>query len=446
MAEARNLRNMTVAQTPLLGEENTPLHADPVGATGFGGATPRHQTAFTPNPLATPQRMGLDGGATPRDGVSATPLRTPMRDNLSINPEGFGGQTPNDGRRSIKNTLRAGFANLPKPENNFELMVPEEEEAVEANEKQLSAEDAADRDARLKHQRELEEQRILARRSQAVKLGLPRPANVDPDELIRRFEPSTDGAESLVNAEVAQLLLHDSIAHPLPGTTRPGSAKSTYVSPDDTDIESARDAIHTELATLVGFPNANTDQIRDGLLALVKADSSDHEASSWHTVRKGLVLNTSSGEWVDPATLTDEQRVEGYSGQLTEIRELMIKEASKVQKAEKKLSVQLGGYQARFNALSKRLIDSFSELQAVQIDYESFSRLKISEEAAGPRRVAALQEEVEFLASRENKLQGRYQELDQDRRESEARVAALEERLMAEAEALNDAALAEMET
>ena len=40
--EARNLRNMVTAQTPLLGDENTPLHAGPGGGTGFEGATPRH--------------------------------------------------------------------------------------------------------------------------------------------------------------------------------------------------------------------------------------------------------------------------------------------------------------------------------------------------------------------------------------------------------------------
>jgi hypothetical protein len=42
MMEARNLHNMTIAQTPLLGDENTPIHVGPGGGTGFEGATPRH--------------------------------------------------------------------------------------------------------------------------------------------------------------------------------------------------------------------------------------------------------------------------------------------------------------------------------------------------------------------------------------------------------------------
>ena len=61
-----------------------------------------------------------------------------MRDNLSINPDnGFSSavQTPRENRMresASKRVLRAGFMNLPKPENNFELMVPEDEEDEEA--------------------------------------------------------------------------------------------------------------------------------------------------------------------------------------------------------------------------------------------------------------------------------------------------------------------------
>jgi pre-mRNA-splicing factor CDC5/CEF1 len=80
-----------------------------------------------------------------------------------------------------------------------------------------------------------------------------------------------------------------------------------------------------------------------------------------------------------------------------------------------------------------------------KVDYESFARLSINEAAAGPRRLEALSEEVEVLSRRERLLQERYAELDRERRDAESRVAVLEEKIMAEAEALNEAALAEME-
>ncbi|KAG7449056.1 uncharacterized protein BT62DRAFT_1002609 [Guyanagaster necrorhizus] len=453
MSEARNLRNMTIAQTPLLGEENTPLHAGPSGGTGFEGATPRHQVAFTPNPLATPLRAGGNVAATPRgDVVAGTPLRTPLRDNLSINPEGFNAveSTPREQRlhlNSSKRALQVGFMNLPKPENNFELMVPEdEEETGDADASTLSEIDAAERDALLKRIQEEEERKALARRSQAVRLGLPRPANVDADVMLRRFNSAEgDETERLINAELVRLLEHDSIAYPLPGTSRPGSTKSTYIMLADDDIDSAKQALHEELASLVGFPNASPAQIRDGLMRLAKADSFDDDSQSWAQIRKRLVFSPLSGEWVEPSELSAEERVSGYQALIAEAQETMTRDAAKAGKVEKKLGVTLGGYQARFAVLSKRVTDAFGELQKTHLDYESFARLRINEEAAGPRRVSALKEEVEVLARREQGLQERYAELVNEKREAEARVSALEEKLMAEAEVLNEAQLAAME-
>ena len=123
----------------------------------------------------------------------------------------------------------------------------------------------------------------------------------------------------------------------------------------------------------------------------------------------------------------------------------MAKEASKAAKAEKKLNIMLGGYQARSKALAKRITEAFNEMKKAKIDYERLVRLQTNETALAPARVAALKEEVEKLERRERTLQERYAELEMERRESQARVAALEEKVMAEAEALNEAALAEME-
>ncbi|ESK88419.1 hypothetical protein Moror_14741 [Moniliophthora roreri MCA 2997] len=458
LMEARNLRNMTIAQTPLLGEENTPLHTDKDGGTGFDSATPRHQVAFTPNPLATPLRGSADVSATPRgDGTvtAATPLRTPFRDNLAINPDGstMPGDTPREQylrQNSVKRALRAGFMNLPKPENNFELLVPEEEQedGEDAQKSQGFEIDAAERDARLKRIQEEEERKALARRSEVVRSGLPRPADVDAEALFERLSVSEDGevmqAQLLINRELAQLMLHDSIEHPIPGTSRPGGSKSAYQIPDDESMDAARAAIHHELASLVGFPQASPSQVREGLKSLASADEVD-DSASWATIRKTLAFDAKSRMWVDPAELSVDDRILGFSAFLEECRETMTREAQKAGKVEKKLGKILGGYQARGQALAKRVTDAFSELQKTHLDYQSFSRLQTSESAVGPRRLEALKEEVERLERRERMLQARYAELDSERKESEARVAALEEKLMEEAEALNEEALAQMD-
>jgi pre-mRNA-splicing factor CDC5/CEF1 len=446
---------MVQAQTPLLGDENTPLHTDPRGGTGFEGATPRHQVVFTPNPLATPLHGpgSVDPSATPISAsVNGTPLRTPMRDNLRINPEdrfSSVGDTPREQRmRAIdsKRSLKAGFMSLPKPANDYEVLIPEDEEDNETGANGLSVEDAAEIDARIKKKMAEEAELALARRSAPVRLGLPRPMNVDVDRLLRELHmndgPDDDltDARRLIDIEFAQLMQHDSIAYPVPGTARPGATQSYYEPPDDSDMATAKAEIHRELASLLGYPEASEEAIKRGVITLAQSEDVD-DSVSWARERERLAYNATTRTWVDPTTLSLELRVAGLSALLEQDRDAMLKEASRASKAEKKLNLTLGGFQMRGSALAKRITDKFAELQRTQIDLECFERLHVNETATAPRRVNALKEEVQRLENRERALQSRYQELQEEHRENEARVAAAEEQLMAEAEALNDEAL-----
>ncbi|KAA1474769.1 hypothetical protein DENSPDRAFT_841398 [Dentipellis sp. KUC8613] len=453
MLEARNLRNMTSAQTPLLGEENTPLHIAAAGGTGFEGATPRHQVAFTPNPLATP-RASVDGAPSTNGTVSATPLRTPLRDNLSINPDGttsFTGATPREQRMhadAAKRSLKSSFQSLPKPENNFELLVPDDEEEPTTNGAVLSEEDAAERDARLRRIREEEERKALARRSLALQRGLPRPPAVELDGLLKELSlsRSSDPAQSLIDQELARLLHHESLAYPLPGSTHTGGTASGYEHPPDAYIASAQAAVRSELAGVLGFPNATPEQIQEGILALAKANADtemDADATSWAQLRSRLVLDAATGRWVPATELDAEARHAGHAAALRAAKDTMAREAGRAAKVEKKLGVVLGGYVARSAELAARVTTAFGELQRGAIDLESFVRLRAAETAVGPARVTLLQEEVSKLERREGSLQAMYKELAEEKRSTENRIAALEERLMAEAEALNEAALAD---
>jgi len=254
-----------------------------------------------------------------------------------------------------------------------------------------------------------------------------------------------DQVQRLIDLEFVQLLEHDSIAHPLPGTIHPGSTQSSYEHPDDDHVAIARATIHAELARTLGFPDANEEQIKEGINLIVREEDVDLDAFGWAKIHSRLAYDAQSKTWVEPSTLSPEERIAGFSALLEEERETMSVQASKAAKTEKKLGVTLGGYQARSKVLAKRLTDAFAELQKTNIDLECFSRLSVNENAAGPRRVQALQEEVDRLEKRERLLQSRYRELDEDRREIGARLAAKEEMLMAEAEAVNEAALAAMD-
>jgi pre-mRNA-splicing factor CDC5/CEF1 len=354
---------------------------------------------------------------------------------------------------TTKRSLKESFKSLARPENNFELLVPDDEGEDDAESSQvLSEEDAAERDARIKRRKEEEERAALARRSQVVQRGLPRPPNVDLERLLKDLslvpvpESEQEAVQRLVDLELAQLMKHDSLAHSIPGTAHPGGTPSTYEPPPDSYVTAAKAAVHRELAGTLGFPNAPEDEVRNVVRALaVGDDAAVDESASWVRLRGTLVLDTASGSWVPGEDLDADARAAGYKTILEERRSAVAREAARAAKVEKKLGVVLGGYAARSEELGKRLGTASVAIREVAVEYESFARLQATESAMGPARVVTLKEEVDKLEGRERSLQSLYAELEKEKREVEGRVAALEERVMEEAEMLNEAALAEME-
>ena len=103
-------------------------------------------------PGRTPGMMTTPGHGGPMP--AGTPGATPIRDKLSINEETA--LVPADDRHSLKlyqkairDELQAGLGKLPVPRNDFQIVVPEDEQPVENDEEpKLTSEDQADVDAR----------------------------------------------------------------------------------------------------------------------------------------------------------------------------------------------------------------------------------------------------------------------------------------------------------
>lgn len=395
MLEARNLRDMTEQQTPLLGDENTPMRQAPGRGTGFEGATPRNTTAATPNPLATPFGRSREdpSGATPRAilGPGATPvpdgtpLRTP-RDNLAINadatPMTETGMTPRNAKAQAmqsRQKLRAGFQNLPAPKNEFELVDPEEETMPE-EERVLRKEDAAERDAKLAAARAEAERKAAARRSQAVKLGLPRPAQVDAEQLMAQLSlterrPDTEQeVDRLIALEMIQILQHDAVAHPVPGSSAlpPAGSRPQLAEMPDDELASARSLIHSELASSIGYPGASEAAVHAAI-----STSVDWEAfkQAWEPANEALAFDAQSSTWVDKSSLSADQIAAGLRVQIEDLRSQMTNDAAKAAKGEKKLEKILGGYQARAKKLGDQLRSTAEELGVSQTQMQTFTML-----------------------------------------------------------------------
>jgi pre-mRNA-splicing factor CDC5/CEF1 len=354
-----------------------------------------------------------------------------MRDTLSINDGEYSeyGATPRDEKSRLKaarRALAAGFASLPKPENNFELAEDEDEE-TEEEVAALTEEDAAERDARIKAAREREEQLELERRSSVVKKGLPRPIAVNAqailDDLNSTISQTDELSEAirLINLEMALLMRHDTLAHPLPGTSIPGGTASEYDMPEDEFVAAAKSAIHAELSSALGLPGATDDQVRLAIGATASEDPKAFE-HTWAEEKSGLVLEPSSRQWVEADSLSPQQLSAAYRAMIDSSRDKMIQQATVAAKAEKKLGKQLGGYVALNMKARQSITQLMDEIQSTKRDLETFNMLRSMEEAAAPSRLEKKRDEVASLEKRERDLQSRYAELLDERKERQAAI------------------------
>jgi len=390
--EIRNIRALTETQSSLLGGENTPLH-EGSGSTGFDGVTPRKHVVATPNPMATPMHQGSNGvGATPMrtpGGPGATPMRTP-RDNFTINQNEPGdtqlvGNTPREIKlreQAMRSKLKSRFAALPKPkEADFELVLPEEQEEVDGD-VELSEEDAAERDRRNQALREVAERAEFKRRTQVMQKNLPRPSIVDIDALLKSAN-NPDPIQAMIAEESALLIANDALRYSLPGAIVRGSSRPLEVF-DDEAMDKARLEIALEL------PSSNKDKIQQ-----------DFEAS-WEALHSTSLPGLAAYEEDE----IDERDTVAQA--FEKVQSTILSDAEKGNKLESKLAVHLGGYQKRAKMLRNKIVEASEALIDERIKLDSLQTLQIAEEAALPRRLGSLQEEVAFVKKREKEAQDQY--------------------------------------
>ncbi|CDU22316.1 related to CEF1-required during G2/M transition [Sporisorium scitamineum] len=442
MREARNLRLMSSAQTPLLGDANVDLHSSQSSVAQMPGS----HIPQTPNPLLTPslrdgQSLDLERDSRSQAGAS-TPQRTPLRDNLGLNVEDklqAGYETPRDLKRArnlAQSRLRQSLSSLPAPKNDFDIVVDDEEAEPEASSSRLdegapiSEEDAAERDARLARQAAEEQAKAEARRSQVVCRNLPRPADVDLARLNKHIESGyRDRVELLVARETAKLLHHDANVHPIAGGKHPEPESVQLESLSDAALAAARELMRAELAEQFGFPGASQEALQR--LVGASLDDDDEATQKLEGALKQRWLESRN----DKAGLVEE---------LASARARMAEAASQASKGEKTLLKVLGGYKARSEALSASAKEQYKALEEAAISRETFERLSREEQGGKAERLDSLRKEVERLASREGLAQTAYKALEDERNALQESCELLEMEInMRQAEALNEAALSQ---
>lgn len=350
LQSVRDIHALANEQSSLLGDVNTPLH-DSTFSSGI--ILPNHEIVQTPNALKT---------------IS----QTPRRDGLGVNKADIAA-TPRE-------VLRRGFESLPKPLNNFDIVMPEDDELrpATATDNELE-EDAGERARLLKIQEEEERQRELKRRSQVLQRGLPRPImEADEYEFAEFKAEKSSEINSEVASELSRLIISDNVQYPADGYPIPGDIVPSLA---DEDRKLALAEIEKELN-------------KDTLTTVVEKFGAQVEAQPY--VLPGLDYESDTEEDADVA----ERLVEG----LTELGE-------KCNKLEHKLSLTMGGYMKRQALLTKKYKEAFDAATELRKERLLHEDMKAMEAIGISSRLNQLQEEVNFLADAERRGQERYRDL-----------------------------------
>ncbi|XP_044726602.1 cell division cycle 5-like protein [Chrysoperla carnea] len=434
LQEAQNMMALTHVDTPLKGGLNTPLHN-----TDFSGVLPQAQSVATPNTvLATPFRSARSeagagtpssaGFLTPRSGAmvplgsqtQAVALPTPIRDKLNINPEeglDVGGtpQAYNSYMKNVKQQLLSGLNSLPTPKNDYEIVVPDQEDEEEPQPAQTGIEDQADVDARLQAELKAQRQRELALRSQVIQRDFPRPLEVN----LAVLRPPHDShsltdlqkAEELIKQEMVTMLHFDAVKDPI---TPPQQLGKKQV------VTQAQHLAYLEKHPYDNFEKLELDVARNMLkkeMEVVKQGmnhgdlSLDAYTQVWEECLAQVLFLPSQNRYTRANLASKKDRLESAEKRLEQNRNHMAKEAKQAAKMEKKLRILTGGYQSRVQALIKKIQDTFEQIEQASLELSTFKFLQDQEKAALPRRIAALTEDVNRQLERERELQARYGEL-----------------------------------
>ncbi|KAJ2520762.1 Pre-mRNA-splicing factor cef1 [Coemansia sp. RSA 1939] len=430
MNEALAQRAMAMQATPLLGGESTQRHTAHGEGTGFRAAMPQGGTTATPNPLATPFRSSALNDSGTRGSSKAQSV---FRDELGLNtPIQAVGATPRERKmasRGLREQLAHKLASLPKPKNEFEIVIPEpaastgEDNGASDAAKGVAAldigdsrdsgtsatvKDQADVELRMEQKRKREVEQELSRRSRCIQLDLPRPDMLAADmisassDLLSEEPNRLSKVLSMISDEMKSLILND--AHKYPVSDAPPLRYSEDAIqfediPDDL-IASSRALIEEELESMHQDLRDTYDQL-----------SGPSTSALWHMVESNDVWLPQERTYKPADQISAESLIEKYKSELARRREVMTEEAMRASKTERKLGVTLGGYQTRAKMLSENIATAFKEFEQAKIDTHAFNMLYVAEQAAIPARIEKAQDELRKVETREAHLQSKYQEL-----------------------------------
>nr|CAG4635322.1 EOG090X02CC [Artemia franciscana] len=434
MQEAHNLAALTNVETPLKGGANAP-----VVDTDFSGITPRRDVIATPNTvLGTPisqtflylvSKRSLMEGERSRPQGPAVGV-TPLRDRLSINPEEEMAIALADPKRAAqfqKERLRELFTSLPTPRNLIQLEVPEEEadEGKLARDK-ITIEDQEEIDARREAEIRSKYEAEWRKRSKVIQRNLPRPNDINTNILRPQGQEATNPlqrAEELIKREMLTMEYYDAIKNPTESQSISQSAAVQYLERNpydnfsDKDLQAMR---YRKISPAVPFSElqmAAAMKLLAAEMEIVKNGMNHGDLSQdaynqvWEECLAQVLYLPNQGRYTRASLVSRKDRVDALEKRLENNRNHMANEAKRAGKLEKKLRILTAGYQGRVTTLAKQFEELVQQYDSATLEVDAFSRLRLNESEAIPRRLQVLEDDVEKQKQREKDLQSEYDSL-----------------------------------
>lgn len=239
------------------------------------------------------------------------------------------------------------------------------------------------------------------RRTQVLQRHLPRPSVVDVDSLVENASKVSDTPEGAIAKEMALLITNDAFKYPSPGTKVIGSSRPLEVFDDDS-LNRARLEIALEMPSDGGeerqrsFVEAWT-KIHDSSPLPGLASYVDDENEKQKVLTRAFDVSLCKLPLSHSFSLTH--------GVQKSLQTSVLEDAQTGNSLEKKLALHYGGYQQRANTLRQKIVEAAEALELERIKLDVFRTLQIAEEAALPRRLERLGEEVRFVKGREREAQ-----------------------------------------
>nr|PVC49607.1 CDC5-like [Theileria orientalis] len=379
MEEARIAAMANKLQTPLEGEINLPESSFPV---------PQTPAQFqTPNPIKqlmaqTPLSIF---GARSTSGYTPRPSDTSVYDGAS-DADPIGAKARMD---MAKLYVKASLSNLPEPEEQVEITVPEieslESDEVDQDQKEADMEDLEAQKVRLA-KKKMEEDALQD--SEVIKRRLPRPSVFNSivfvNDLENTFNESQMAQKQLINEEFLNILAYDSVKHPIPH----GRPADNYVPREHFDInllEEARRLIDEEARLLsAGLGDSNLEM-------------------DWKT--DNFKYSHLQKRYMPSEKLTLQEQRASEETLYREYEKHLENLSKRIKGLENKYAVSTGGYRKREELITKEIDDMYESTGQAMNDLSSFSHMEARERLASSERISAQLD----LLQREKRLNGKLQ-------------------------------------